>query len=190
MKLTAQIDSSCKSMENYFNKLFAVYYDATKEESQTPLEVQDLDSELSQAQYHGFSHLIKPGMVIDSYSLLEFWLIKLCDTYKNLHNLSLPWWDAKGRDDLKCMHNYLIQHAGINLDAVKNNYTCINQLRIVRNVLVHSGGHVKQSLEPKFKHIQGVSLCLSYIVVKDEFVYSSLDNVRTYLLAAAQPLST
>ena len=74
MKLIAQIDNDCKCMKQYFHKLFSLLKEAQIEEKTAPIEVYDADSDYSQASYYRFSHLIKPDMVINIYSLVDFWL--------------------------------------------------------------------------------------------------------------------
>jgi hypothetical protein len=42
------------------------------EEKAAPIEVEDADADESQATYHRFSHFIKPDMLMNIYSLLDF----------------------------------------------------------------------------------------------------------------------
>jgi hypothetical protein len=69
MKLTAQIDNDCKCMDRYFHKLLKLLKESQEEEGLAPVEAYDTNSDESQASYHGMSHLIKPDMVINIYSL-------------------------------------------------------------------------------------------------------------------------
>jgi hypothetical protein len=76
MKLTKAIDRDCKCLRNYFCKKFNLMKVALDEERTAPVVAEDADADESRAAYHRFSHLIIPDMVINTYSLLEWWLRK------------------------------------------------------------------------------------------------------------------
>ena len=72
MKLTKSIDQNCSCLENYFHKQFDLMQVVLAEEKAAPIEVEDADADESQATYHRFSHFIKPDMLMNIYSLLDF----------------------------------------------------------------------------------------------------------------------
>jgi hypothetical protein len=79
MMLSAQIDGDCRSLRQYFEKLFEVLAQAIKEDQSAPIEAVDVMALESQATYFRISHLIKPDMLINVYSLVDFWLKTICD---------------------------------------------------------------------------------------------------------------
>jgi hypothetical protein len=81
---------------------------------------------------------------------------------------------------------YLTKVALLNLDAVMPNLNHLHLLRMVRNHLTHSGGHVSEQHRQKLETINGVILSGSLIVIADRFIWDSLDHAKTYLHAVAR----
>lgn len=186
MKLTAQIDMDCKCMDRYFHKLLQLLNESQEEEARAPIEVHDTNSDESQANYHGFSHLIKPDMVINIYSLVDYWMNQICEYQRKWKNLSLKAKDIKGASDLDARHKYLTKYARLNLDGVNDSYKRLDQLRIVRNKFIHSGGHINNEEERKFSAMEGIVISGPLIVIEEKFIWSQLDHSKNYLLAAVQ----
>ncbi|MCY7272427.1 MAG: hypothetical protein LH702_01440 [Phormidesmis sp. CAN_BIN44] len=174
-------------MENYFHKQFDLIQVALAEEKAAPVEVEDADADESQAAYHGFSHLIKPDMLINIYSLLDFWIKKICDYQRSKRALKLDYKDIKGKNDFDSYHKYLTVYADIDLTAVQDSYKQLDSLRMVRNQFIHNGGYVPSDQESKYSSIKGisVSIFLNPIVIEDHYVWVMLEHVKKYLHAAA-----
>src|SRR5205085_339814 len=143
MTLTAQIDSDCKSLNRYFHRLFELLQEAIAEDKAAPMEVEDADADESQATYHRFTHLLKPDMVMNIYSLVDFWMKQICMYQKTKNNLSLSYTDIKGNNDLHAYQKYLAIYAGLDISAAQVSYRQLDNLRKVRNQFIHSGGHVR-----------------------------------------------
>lgn len=186
MKLTARIDTDFRCMESYFHKLFVLLQEARAEEKAAPLEAHDYDADESQATYHGFSHFIKPDMLMNIYSLVDFWMNEICEYHRKKMNLSLGSRDIKGQNELQARHKYLSTYADLDLSTVQDNYNRLDDLRKVRNSFMHGGGHVASGREQDFAGITGIVLLGSLIVVENIFIYNTLEHAKTYLLAAAQ----
>ena len=76
---------------------------------------------------------------------------------------------------------------GIDLNIVQNSYKQLDNLRIVRNKYIHSGGHVLDENEKaKISAINEVSFASSVILVDDSFIFDSIDHAKTYLFEAAK----
>ena len=76
---------------------------------------------------------------------------------------------------------------GIDLNIVQNSYKQLDNLRIVRNKYIHSGGHVLDENEKaKISAINGGSFASSVILVDDNFIFDSIDHAKTYLFEAAK----
>ena len=134
---------------------------------------QDTDAVDSQMAFYGFSHFIKPDMIINIYSFLEFWLKIVCNYQKMKNDLSLSYRDIKGNNDLHCYHKYLTDYK-------------LDILREIRNNIIHSGGHVSVDKEKKFEKIQGVIVAGSLMVFEDDFIFETLEHAKKYLYVAAQ----
>ncbi len=186
MKLTAQVDDDCKCMERYFHKLLHLLKECQEEEALVPIEPHDANADESLAKYHGFSHLIKPDMVINIYSLVDYWTNQICEHQRKWKNLSLKAKDIKGDGELDARHKYLTKYAALKLDDVKDEYIHLDQLRMVRNKIIHGGGHVNSEEQCKFSAIDGVAISGSLIVINEDFIWSRLGHAKKYLLVAAQ----
>jgi hypothetical protein len=187
MKLTKSIDRDCRCLENYFHKQFDLMQVVLAEEKAAPSEVEDADADESQATYHGFSHLIKPDMLMNIYSLLDFWMKEVCDYQRSKRKLRLKYKDIKGDNDLDGYHKYLTKYAGIDLTAVQDSYRQLDGLRKVRNRFIHHGGYVPSGQESEYSSIEGISVSVftSLIDIEDDYVWVTLDHAKKYLHTAA-----
>lgn len=184
MRVTAEFDADCRRMDSYFHKLFALLREAREEDELAPIETHDLDADESQETYHSFSHLVKPDMLMNIYSLADYWIDKICEHHRRKQNLSLGRGDIKGKNELQARHKYLTAYAGLNLSTVQDSYKQLDNLRKVRNAFIHGGGHVPSDREAEFLDIKGIALLDSLIVIKDSFIWESLGHAKTYLQAA------
>ena len=184
MKLTARLDSDIKGLRRYFEKLFLVLEEAQAEDQAAPIKGYDIDSDESQETHHHFKQFIKPDMLLNIYSLVDFWMNMVCEYHQKSNHLPLTSRDIKGQGDLDARHKYLTVYAGINLGAVESSYRHLDRLRKVRNTFIHGGGHVPKNMAVEFAAIQGIRLEMSLIVIDDSFIWDSLDHAKTYLWAA------
>ena len=188
MTLSARIDDDCKSLHRYFQRLFDLLQESVAEDKVAPIEVEDAAALESQKTYSRISHLIKPDMLINVYSLVDFWLKDICNYHRRRTKANLGYRDVRGNDDLHAFHKYLTKYIALNLASVHASYTRRQNLRDVRNHLIHHGGHVpddERSLN-RMSAIPGITLVRTLIVIDDSFVWDVLDCAKTYLCAAAQ----
>jgi len=188
MILSARIDHDYKCLNNYFRKLFDVMQEAIEEDQVTPLEGQDSDATESQAIHHSFAHFIKPDMLMNIYSLVDFWMKEICKYQKNKKNLNLSYKDIKGNNDLDAYQKYLTLYAGLDLNTVQASYKQLDNLRKIRNYLIHGGGHIPndKALEKELETIKGIKIFGSLIIIEDNFVWNTLEHAKKYLNAATQ----
>jgi hypothetical protein len=187
MTLSAQIDDDCKSLRRYFQKLFELLAQALKEDESAPIEAVDVMALESQAKYFRISHFIKPDMLINVYGLVDFWLKTICNHQMKKNKLSVSYTRIKGKDDLYAYHEYLTKTVGLDLGSVLPSYKRLQELRVVRNQIVHSGAHVpddEKSIK-KISAIKGIRLSGSLLVIDEEFVWDVLDCAKKYLCYAA-----
>jgi hypothetical protein len=184
MKLIARIDMDCRCMNRYFLKLFELAQEAQAQDEAAPVEIQECDADESQSTYHRFSHLIKPDMLMNVYSLVDFWLNTICEYHRSEKNLSLERKSMKGDNELQKSHKYLTECAGLSLSTVQASYERLDELRKVRNRFMHGGGHVPSNEEAEFSGIVGIVLSGSLIAIEDSFIWSSLGHAKKYLQAA------
>lgn len=187
MTTTARIDYDIKCLRTYFQKLFELLREAIEENKTAPIIAVDTDSLETQETFFHINHLIKPSMVIDIYSLVDFWLKEICNQQKKRKNLNLSYRDIKGNSDLDVFQKYLTKVVGKNLDKVQNSYKQLDKLRIVRNKCIHNGGHVLDENEKaKISTFNGISFAASVILIEDTFIFDSIDNAKTYLFETAK----
>jgi hypothetical protein len=160
---------------------------ALAEEKAAPIEVEDADADESQATYHGFSHYIKPDMLMNIYSLLDFWMKKVCDYQRSKRKLRLDYKDIKGNNDFHAYHKYLTVYADIDLTAVQDSYRQLDDLRKVRNRFIHHGGYVPSGQESEYSSIEGISVSVftSFIDIENDYVWVTLEHTKKYLHTAA-----
>ena len=91
MIILAQIDSDCKSLRSYFNKLFEVLQQARAEDRVAPIEVLDAEATKSLASYHSFSDFVKPDMIINIYCLVDYWMQEICKLHQRKNDLRLSY---------------------------------------------------------------------------------------------------
>jgi hypothetical protein len=186
MTLTARIDYDVKCLENYFQRLFDVLGETILEKVSTPMKGQDIDATESWATYHRFDQHIKPDMLINIYNLVEFWMREICKYHKLKSNLKLEYKDIKGDNDLHAYKKYLADYAGLDLTSAEDSYKRLDELRRIRNVLIHSGGHVLGDETKNFSKIKGITLTGSLLVVDDKYIWSTLAHAKNYLFITAQ----
>jgi hypothetical protein len=160
MTLSAQIDDDCKSLRQYFQKLFELLAQAIKEDESAPLEAVDVMALESQATYFRISHFIKPDMLINIYGLVDYYIKQICDHQKKKNKLSVSYTRIKGKDDLYAYHEYLTKTVGLDLGSVATHYRRLQELRQVRNRFIHHGGHVPddEELIEQISKIKGIAL--------------------------------
>lgn len=187
MTLEQQIDIDCNSMEHYFKKLFTLLDEAISDEKNIPIEVCDIN--VIPASYHSISHFIKPDMLTNIYSLVDFWMNELCDYCQKRKQLSLSRKDIKGTNDFDARQKYLTLYAHMDLTAVENSFKRLDELRQVRNVFMHSGGYPSENQQKEFVKIDGITVDFNLIYIDKNFVWSTLKHARVYLRYVAEGIS-
>ena len=173
-------------MKRYFEKLFTLLQETIIEDENAPVEVLDANADFSQATFHSISHLIKPDMIMNIYSLIDFWMVKICEYQKVKKKLFLKCKDIKGKSDLDARHKYLTAYANLDLSPVQDSYKRLDELRKVRNTFIHGGGHVANDKEKEFSSIEGITLSYSLINIDESFIWNTLEHAKKYLQAAVQ----
>lgn len=175
MTVTERIEFDIQSLRYYFEKLFDL-------ESQ----LEGFESNNFSLTEHSIASFIKPDMVCNVYSLVDFWMKKLCLYQERKNKLALGFKDIKGKDDLHAYQKYLTKVAAVDLSAVERNYKSLQSLRKVRNKLIHDGGHILSDGDAAISNISGVRLSGSLIVIDNSFIWESLDDAAVYLCSIAQ----
>ena len=181
MTIIQQIEYDVKSLDTYFRRLFAMAQETSWQE---PYSVATSD----EPEYFAYdvSAFIRPDMACNVYSLVDFWLANLCRFHMCKGHLVLSYEDIKGRNDLEAYHKYLTKVAALTLQAVQPSYDHLDNLREVRNCLIHGGGHISAEKRIKIDKIPGITVSASLIIIADSFVWDSLKHAKDYLCAVAQ----
>lgn len=186
MKIATLIDSDYKSLKRYFGKLFEVMEEEVENKKNAPLQAMDADDEEFPESFFRFNHFIKPDMLINIYSYLDFWLDRLSKYHKRRLKLSLGFKDIRGNNDLDAYKKYFSQYCGLKLEDINSIYTKLDDLRIIRNRLIHNGGFVEDGDEVKFKKIKDIKIHSSLIIISDDYVWNTLEYVKDFLLKIAK----
>jgi len=189
VKLSDQIDFEVQCLRDYFERLFLLANETSKIQPPFPSEsdlAKQFGTELAkQFVSDSVAAFIRPDMACNIYSLLDFWLTKLCSFHEGKRNLPLNHTDIKGRTQLDAYHKYFTKVALLDLTAVLPSLECLNSLREVRNCVIHGGAHVSEAKRKRIETIPGISVVGSLVVISDDFIWDSLEHARTYLRAVA-----
>lgn len=190
MNLNEQIDFDVECLTDYFQRLFSLADETSKLARPTPdpmlVRTQFVSELAKQFVPDNVAAFIRPDMAGNIYNFVDFRLDQLCDLHKQKRNLALSYRDIKGNNRLDTYHKYLTRVALLDLKAAMPSLNHLNLLRIIRNHLTHSGGHVPEQRRQEIEKVKGVTLSGSVIIISDDFIWDSLDHARTYLRAVAQ----
>src|SRR5687768_7327719 len=126
MTLRERIRFDVASIEHYFRALFRLLEETT---ARWPVWLPDGPSRYAT---HDFRSFIKPDMLNNIHSLLEFWLSELCDIHRRRLALPLGYRDIRGTNDLDARHKYLTHAAGLDLHEVEEDLHHLHLLRKIR----------------------------------------------------------
>ena len=187
MNIADHIASNVECMRDYFTRLLAF----AKASSRTLAPNRAGGPQLLP---FGIACFVRPDMACNVYNLVDFWLAQLCLHHQRRGHLSPSFEsfkkDKRERgDDLRTYAKYLTKVARLDLSAEQPSFHCIDDLRVVRNVFLHAGGHVHLLPDWKRERIEampGVSLEMTLVVVTDQFIWQSLDHASQYLQGIAR----
>ena len=184
MTITEQIDYDVQCLDAYFRQLFATAQLASSQAPSTVATNEESDYFIA----HNITAFIRPDMVCNIYSLVDFWLPQLCCFHERKCNLALSYKDIKGANDLNAYHKYLTKVAALSLQDAQPSYDHLDNLRMVRNCDIHNGGHIKKDDQQhiKLEQIPGITVSGSLVIIADSFVWDSLNHAKVYLCAVAQ----
>ncbi|MCD6654246.1 MAG: hypothetical protein LT067_05715 [Sulfurovum sp.] len=182
--IEARIDLDYKNLKKYFEKMFEVLENSQKEEREKIPEAHSMYATSLPDTCISISHLMKPDMVINIYSYLEFWLQKICLLIKDKNNLTLNFNDIKGNNDFHQYRKYIEIYFGLQYDKpLKKMYDDLDKLRLIRNKFIHNGGYVQDNEKNKFKDIEYISVeCSNLISIEKEYICLTLESAKNYLL--------
>ena len=180
MTITEQIEDDVKRLDTYFRQLFAMAQKASSKERSSV-------ATSGEPEYfaHDVAAFIRPDMACNVYGLADFWLAKLCCFHKRKGHLALSHQDIKGASKLEEYHKYLTKVAALTLQSAQPSYDHLDNLRKVRNCLIHGGGHIPEG-RSKIEQIPGITVSGSLVIVADSFVWDSLHHAKSYLCEVAQ----
>lgn len=183
-RIEAHIDLDYNNLKKYFEEMFKVLENAKKDEEGKMPEVYDADTVSFPDTYTRISHLIKPDMVINIYSYLEFWLQKISSMIKEQDALKLSLHDVKGSNDFHKYRIYIEKYAGLEYDeSLEKLYDGLDNLRLIRNKFIHNGGYIKDNEQNKINNMEYISVSYpNLIVIEKEYIYFTLECAKNYLL--------
>jgi hypothetical protein len=183
MTLTDRIEYDVQCLNTYFCQLFEMAKVAGLQEMKNKTSAEASEYFLA----HNVTAFIRPDMVCNIYSLVDFWLPVLCQFHEKKMGLTLGHKDIKGSSDLNAYHKYLTKVAGLSLQRAKTSYDHLNNLRMVRNCCIHNGGHIKDEQQvQRFEKMPGITVFGSLVLIADTFVWASMDHAKSYLCAVAK----
>ncbi|MDD2915613.1 MAG: hypothetical protein PHP70_09870 [Gallionella sp.] len=183
MTITERIEYDVKCLNGYFRKLFTMANEASLQEFLPVATSEESEGFVA----HNVIAFIRPDMVCNVYSLVDFWLPQLCSFHKRKSSLVLSYKDIKGASDLDAYHKYLTKVATLSLQNAQPSYDHLDNLRMVRNCDIHNGGHIKDEQQRiKLAQVPGITVSGSLVIIADSFVWDSLNHAKVYLCAIAQ----
>ena len=182
MTITERIEYDVQRLDAYFRQLFAMAQEAS---SQEPSSVATSE-EPGYFVAHDVAAFIRPDMACNVYSLVDFWLAELCRFHERNGHLAISHKDIKGANDLDAYYKYLTKVAALTLQAAQASYDHLDNLRKVRNCLIHGGGHIMPKRRIEIEEVPGVTVSASLVTIADSFVWDSLNHAKLYLCAVAQ----
>jgi hypothetical protein len=183
MTFSDRIELDVKCLRKYFEQLFSMAKEFRKIQPVMPIN----DKEDAWFVGQNVTNFIRPNMVCNVYSLVDFWLKELCSFHEKKANLSLKYKDIKSnKSDLDAYHKYLTKVALLDLKSMLPSFRHLGSLRKARNCFIHGGGHVEKEMFQKIAHIPDISVMGSLVVVSDDFIWNSLNHAQTYLVAVAR----
>ena len=186
MKITLQNDSDYKSLKRYFGRLYDLLKEEVESDRIAPLETFDGDADEFAGSYSRISHLIKPDMVINLYGYVDFWASRLCKLHQKRLQLPLNHNDIRGKNGLHTYWKFLTAYCQLTLKDVQKSYSRVDDLRKVRNRLVHEGGFTDENQDNNIEKIRGVRLAGSLIVIEDSFIWDTLEHAKNFLIGVAK----
>ena len=187
MGVSEHIDYDVHFMREYFRQLF-VFAESAGAKTLAP----ELTAGGTSAVFlsTGVSHLVRPDMVCNIYSLVDYWLANLCKHYQQRGRLSVTFDDFRKRErrsnDLQRYRKYLTNVASLDLTLAQDSFRHLNALREVRNCLVQNGGRVPEKKREAIAQIPGIELHMSLVIVSESFIWESLAHASHYLQTVAQ----
>ena len=188
MNVSDRIAYDVECMRDYFRQLIAFAQSAAKPFAPEPSGGQGSTQFLP----IGITHLVRPDMACNVYSLSDFWLSCLCTYHQERGKLQVSFdafkkFERKSKqNDLQRYRKYLTKVAGLNLTSAQSSFAHLDALREVRNTFIHGGGHAPEGKRAFIANIPGVSVQASLIVITEAFIWSSLDHASQYLQAVAR----
>ena len=136
-------------------------------------------------------HLIRPDLICNIYSLLDFRLRTLCEHHEKKSPSTMKFEGFKKKDknrssDLDRYRRYFQTVVGIDLKPAQAIFNKLDLLRRIRNSYIHSGGHPDDDTAKLLAVIPGVTMNATLLVVTDAYIFESLENANQYLHAIAQ----
>jgi len=188
MSISERVNDDVQCMREYFSQLIA-FAESFAKAFAPPSAAGD---NTSVYQPLNVTHLVRPDMVCNVYSLLDFWLQELCRYQQQHRTLSMTFSDFKKKDksrtsDLERYRKYISNIAGVDLRAVHPSFKSLDVLREVRIAFIHRGGHAKEKrIRELVTKTPGISLETTLIVVSDRYIFESLDHASQFMQAIAQ----
>lgn len=176
MTIRESIEFDVQALKRYFQRLFVLIK-----------ELSDDTAEPTEETYVGDrTAFVRPDMACNIYSLVDFWLARLADVHQKRGNLPLTYRDIKGRNDLDVYHKYFTRVAGLPLSSLAPSLDQLNNLRKVRNCLIHRGAHVEAQQSEELGAIPGVTLSGTLVLLTDDFIWNCLEHASHYLCAVGE----
>ena len=129
------------------------------------------------------SYLIKPGLVIEMYGLIDFYLQKIISKLDNRFDKSYSDFKEKNKKNCKASELYKQCHyisKSIDLKILNTTlFKKIDELRIIRNCFTHRGSHIQ--INNKLKNIQYLNLSVLSKTSKTALISLNDDFFLTYM---------
>jgi hypothetical protein len=132
-----------------------------------------------------FQSSARYSIVIDIYGCLEFWLKKICDMRMKSAHLVLSHTEIRGNNGLAAFNKYLKKVACVDMSKVARQYQGLQDLRKIRNLIVHHGAHIGDD-NNEVKNIRGIRIFTSLVGIEEIFIKDAFGNTKEFLVHACR----
>lgn len=171
-------ESNIEKESQQLERQFEEFQDDVKS-GKSKIDIQYLDyvennyyDEFGKIDYD-FRQNLRRSQIIMLYSFLESKLKEGCNSYAKAHNKKNTIGNLKGQSDLDKIKLFIKRSMGIKIDDLNPEWNYLNNVRVVRNKIVHHNGLIKKS-DKDFNKIEKFS--------KNHFDLVLIDEPDNYLI--------
>lgn len=135
------IETNQKEIDKKYDQI-----DEIEDKDEWNLAIDKFDEELGSDLYrfdHEFPNRTRYFLITQTHSMLEVYLKWFCEKLKSINKNPIGISDLKGNSDLEKGKLYLKKIYGINFSRLEPEWSFLNDMRKIRNQIIHNNGKFK-----------------------------------------------